>query len=232
MDGHTGFEEIPSWFVVLPDSASVASVAAALCQRATQEVSHPSGRPWLLGCWDDDTTTVGQAGHTKIAIIGEHGVTASQLTGAANRTAAVADLDSLAASLVGSSHLVASVAGRVRVQGTVTGLRRVFHARVGDATVATDRADVLAEVLDTKLDEQRLAVHLLDSSALYPLAGEPVWRGVSALPTKPLPGARRRRSRAIDPVVDSSGTGSADGRGRAGIAGGVVGRGRRPGSGP
>ena len=57
MDGHTGFEEIPSWFVVLPDSASVASVAAALCQRATQEVSHPSGRPWLLGCWDDDTTT-------------------------------------------------------------------------------------------------------------------------------------------------------------------------------
>ena len=197
MDGHTGFEEIPSWFVVLPDSASVASVAAALCQRATQEVSHPSGRPGLLGCWDDDTTTVGQAGHTKIAIIGEHGVTASQLTGAANRTAAVADLDSLAASLVGSSHLVASVAGRVRVQGTVTGLRRVFHARVGDATVATDRADVLAEVLDAKLDEQRLAVHLLDSSVLYPLAGEPVWRGVSALPTNHylvLDGGDRERS--------------------------------------
>jgi asparagine synthase (glutamine-hydrolysing) len=177
------FSDIPSWFVVLPDCASAAPVGAAVRGLATQEISHPSGRPWLLGCWPYDAVAVGQAGQAKIAVIGQHAVTPGQITTAAGRIDAVADLDWLAASLVGSSHVTASVAGRVRVQGTVTGLRRVFHARIGSTTVAADRADVLASLLDAGLNEQRLAVHLLNSSALYPLAGQPVWHGVSVLPT-------------------------------------------------
>lgn len=192
-----GSEKAPCWFVVLPDCASAATVAARLRHWARQQVSHPSGRPWLLGCWADESLAVGQADQTKIAVIGEHAVTSRELTNAANRVKAVAGLDSLAGSLVGSSHLTASVDGRVRVQGTVTGLRRVFHASVGDVTVAADRADVLADLLDAELNEQRLAVHLLDSSALYPLSGEPVWRGVNALSTTHylvLDGGNRQRS--------------------------------------
>lgn len=140
---------------------------------------------------------VGQAGQTKIAVIGEHVVTGSELATAARGITAVTDLDRLAASLVGSFHLSASVGGQVRVQGTVTGLRRIFSANVGDVTVAADRADVLADLVDAELDEQRLAVHLLDSSALYPLSGEPVWCGVSALSTTHylvLDGGNRQRS--------------------------------------
>ena len=116
-------------------------------------------------------------------MIGQHAITADQLADAAGRVREVADLDRLATSLAGSFHLVASVAGRVRVQGTVTGVRRVFHARVGGATVAADRADVLAGLLDAGLDEQRLALHLLEPHILYPLAGQPVWQGVELLPT-------------------------------------------------
>ncbi len=116
-------------------------------------------------------------------MIGQHAVTPGQLADAAGRVREVADLDRLAASLAGSSHLVASVAGRVRVQGTVTGVRRVFSARVGGAAVAADRADVLAGLLDAELDEQRLALHLLEPHILYPLAGQPIWRGVDVLPT-------------------------------------------------
>jgi asparagine synthase (glutamine-hydrolysing) len=176
------FSGIPCWFVVLPDCASAAPVHTAVRGLTTQEISHPSGRPWLLGCWPYDAVAVGQAGQAKIAVIGQHALTPGQLTTAAGRIDAVADLDRLAASLVGSSHMVASVGGRVRVQGTVTSLRRVFHATIGGATVAADRADVLACLLDAGLNEQRLAVHLLNSSALYPLAGQPVWAGVRALP--------------------------------------------------
>jgi asparagine synthase (glutamine-hydrolysing) len=127
--------------------------------------------------------TIGQAGPTKIIVVGQHAVISEQLAQAADRIRAVADVDRLAGSLVGSSHLVASVGGQVRVQGTVTGVRRVFHAKVGGATVAADRADVLACLLDAALDEQRLAVHLLEPPILYPFAGQPVWRGVALLPT-------------------------------------------------
>jgi asparagine synthase (glutamine-hydrolysing) len=192
-----GSEKLQCWFVVLPDCASAAIVGDELRDQARQQVSHPSGRPWLLGCWPDDSLVIGQSGRTKIAVIGEHAVSTGELTSAANQVKTVAELDGLTGLLVGSVHLAASVDGRVRVQGTVTGLRRVLYASVGDVTVAADRADVLADLLDADLDEQRLAVHLLDSSVLYPLSGEPVWRGVSALPTTHylvLDGGNRQRS--------------------------------------
>jgi asparagine synthase (glutamine-hydrolysing) len=176
------FDAIPFWFVVLPDCEPARPVSAALQNQAAQEITHPSGRPWLLGRWTEDTVTIGQAGRAKIALIGQHTVTAGQLAEAAGRMGATADLDRLAGSLVGSSHLVASVAGQVRVQGTVTSVRRVFYARVAGATVAADRADVLASLLDMDLDVQRLALHLLEPPILYPLAGQPVWRGVELLP--------------------------------------------------
>lgn len=182
MLGHVAGNEVTGWFVVLPDCASAAPAAVRLRRKAIQEVRHPSGRPWLLGCWSDEAMGVGRAGQAAIAVIGDHDVTAGQLTAVASRMESVVDVDRLAVSLAGSAHLVASVAGRVRVQGTVTGLRRVFSGQVGTITVAAGRADVLADLLDADLDEQRLAVHLLGSGVLYPLAGEPVWRGVSAVP--------------------------------------------------
>lgn len=169
------------WFLVLPDAESVRAVPAALRDSASRRVDHPSGRPWLLGHWAEDAVTVGRAGPDAVALIGQHAVTAERLAAEAARIRTVADLDRLAASLVGSAHLVASVDGRVRVQGTVTGVRRVFSTTVGGPAVAADRADVLARLTGAGLDEQRLALHLLQPHILYPLAGMPVWRGVQVL---------------------------------------------------
>jgi asparagine synthase (glutamine-hydrolysing) len=177
------FGVLPSWFVALPDCDSASSVGSVLRECATDRVSHPSGRPWLLGRWAEGIAAVGEAGPTKVALIGQHAVTAAQLTNAAGQIRTLADVDRLAASLAGSTHLAASVAGRVRVQGTVTGVRRVFHARIGGVSVAADRADMLVYLLDADVDERRLALHLLEPPILYPLAGQPVWRGVSLLPT-------------------------------------------------
>lgn len=173
----------PGWFAVLPDSASAARVGAALRGRAAkaQDVSHPSGRPWLLGRWSPEAMAVGEAGRVKLAVVGEHAVVGERLAAAAGGIRTIADLDELARGMVGSAHLVASIDGRVRVQGSVTGMRRVFHARIGDVTVAADRADVLAGLLDAEVDEQQLAARLLNPCAPHPLAGEPVWRGVSAV---------------------------------------------------
>jgi asparagine synthase (glutamine-hydrolysing) len=174
---------LSSWFVVLPDDEAASSVAIALREHAAQRICHISGRAWLLGCWDEGIVTIGQAGDTRIAVIGQHAVMADDLARAAGQIRAISDLDRLAGSLAGSSHLVASMAGQVRLQGTVTGTRRVFHAMVDGAIVAADRADVLAGLLDASLDEQRLALHLLEPHVLYPLAGQPVWQGVEQLPT-------------------------------------------------
>ncbi|MGC9539683.1 lasso peptide isopeptide bond-forming cyclase [Streptomyces sp. UG1] len=175
--------DVPDWFVALPDCAAAEPITAALLGCGTREVRHPSGRPWLLGRWSEDSAAVGEAGRAKVAVLGEHTLGAGRLTSVAGHLRTVTGLDGLARSAAGSFHLAASVDGRVRVQGSVNGFRPVFHARVGDVTVAADRADVLARLLDADIDPQRLAVRLLNSFALHPVAGLPVWRGVSALPT-------------------------------------------------
>ena len=126
---------LPSWFAALADRDSAGPLGDALRRHATNEVSHPSGRPWLVGRWPKGMLSSGQAGATKIAVIGQHALTSGQLAGAAGRVRTVAGLDRVAGSLVGSAHLLASVGGRVRVQGTVTGIRRVFHARVAGTTL-------------------------------------------------------------------------------------------------
>jgi asparagine synthase (glutamine-hydrolysing) len=101
---------LSSWFVVLPDDDAGSSVAIALRDHAAQQLSHASGRPWLLGCWAEGAVTTGQAGDTRIAVMGQHAVMADDLARAAGQIRVVTDLDRLARSLVGSFHLFTSVA--------------------------------------------------------------------------------------------------------------------------
>ena len=56
---------VPSWFAVLAYCDSARPIGLALRYHATHQVSHPSGRPWLLGRWADGTvTTVAGGGGT------------------------------------------------------------------------------------------------------------------------------------------------------------------------
>lgn len=73
-----------------------------------------------------------------------------------------AELDAVARMLPGCFHLVASVDGVVRAQGSVTGMRRVFHTRIQGVPVVGDRASVLARMAgaaaggpNVPLDERR-----------------------------------------------------------------------------
>ena len=170
-----------SWFVVLPDSESARSARDAVVAAQgppSRVIDHPSGRPWILGCWPEPAAASGRAGGTALVVLGQHGMSAERLTREAARIDDLGGVDRLAISLVGSSHLVASVGGRVRVQGTVTGIRRVFSADLDDVPIASNRADVLAALTGAGIDERRLALHLLHPHVLYPIAGLPVWRGV------------------------------------------------------
>jgi asparagine synthase (glutamine-hydrolysing) len=180
---HPRLDGVPSWFVVLPDCPAAEPIAIALQSQATCVMQHPSGRAWLLGRWAEEETTVAQCGHTAIVVIGEHLLSAAVLSQIATRVHTLADLDEPSTSWAGNFHLIASVAGQVRIQGPISGFRRVLHARVDGVTVAANRADVLAGLTGAALDEARLAVALLEPCAPHPIGGEPMWRGLAAVPT-------------------------------------------------
>lgn len=98
------------------------------------------------------------------------------------RVSGIADLNELAASLPGSFHLLASVGGQVRVQGSASGLRRVFHTRVGDVDVASDQANILACLNRSGIDPQRLSLRLLYPALPHPLGLHTPWQDIIPLP--------------------------------------------------
>jgi asparagine synthase (glutamine-hydrolysing) len=167
--------------VVLPDCDAALDVAAALGPYAPQVLPYPSGRPWLLGRWAADELVAAQVGRVRVAVVGCCPVTVAALSALANRVRTVADLDRLGAGLWGSFHLVAALDGQVRVQGSVSGLRRVFHAQVGEVRVAADRADVLAGLAAATVDEQWLAARLVYPYLPHPVADGCSWHGMQVL---------------------------------------------------
>ncbi|MGH4004246.1 MAG: asparagine synthase-related protein [Pseudonocardiaceae bacterium] len=167
--------------MVLPDSDAALEVAVALGPHAPQTLPHPSGRPWLMGCWAADVLVSAQVAGVHVAVIGCCPVTATALSALAQRVRTVADLDWLGAGLSGSFHLVAAIDGQVRVQGSVSGLRRVFYTQLGELTVAADRTDVLAGLTAAAVDEQWLAGRLVYPYLPHPVADGCPWQGMQVL---------------------------------------------------
>ncbi|MEU4690060.1 lasso peptide isopeptide bond-forming cyclase [Actinoplanes sp. NPDC023714] len=170
-----------SFFVVLPDHDGGLAVARRLNSPGIRTVAHASGRPWLVGRWPDDQVTVARAGTARLAVIGTCATTELELTRCAGRLTGVTGLDTFAAALSGSFHLVAAVDGRLRVQGSASGLRLVHHAVIGGVRVAADRADVLAALLGAAVDDRQVAVRLLWPTP-HPLLDTPMWHGVHGVP--------------------------------------------------
>ncbi|AEH09778.1 MULTISPECIES: lasso peptide isopeptide bond-forming cyclase [Protofrankia] len=178
------------WFLTLPDAGHLAGAVSPVAERAPRTLRYRSGRPWLLGDWSDnavgndavgDTVVVAEAGTSRLALIGCCPVSAAHLTRALTRIREVTALDILISSLPGSFHVVADIDGHRRVQGTASGLRRVFHTVLDGQVIASDRADMLAACVRGELDPTAVALSLLDPSAPYPLDDRPMWRGVEVL---------------------------------------------------
>ncbi|MGW1072463.1 asparagine synthase-related protein [Streptomyces sp. NPDC002537] len=170
------------WFVVLPDGPAALAAVCLLRPRADRIVAHGSGRPWLLGHWPDGRVTVARTGRARVAVIGRCPVTAVELAALVSHVDDLAQVEGIAEALAGSFHLIASVGGRVRVRGSASGVRRVFSAPVGEATVASGRCDVLATAIHASVDERVLVTRLLPAGAVHPVEGRSIWHGVMAVP--------------------------------------------------
>ncbi|MGH3977107.1 MAG: hypothetical protein ACRDS9_27905, partial [Pseudonocardiaceae bacterium] len=176
---------IEGWLVLpdRPDAQQLVSqqLVAQWPSQSRWVLAHASGNVWLIGSLDHEVT-LASAGPLRVAVIGSCPVTASRLADLIARVHTVAELDAVARMLPGCFHLVASVNGVVRAQGSVIGVRRVFHTRIRGIPIAGDRADVLARVVGAGVNEQALAVRVACWSTVPPpLGARSLWRGVRAL---------------------------------------------------
>ncbi|MBW4718141.1 asparagine synthase-related protein [Saccharothrix obliqua] len=172
---------IDGGLVVLPDSAAAARVFERVPHDEPDVVRHPSGRPWLVGRWSPRDLVVVDEGPVRVVLFGFCPVDPREVRAHLVRVRHPADLDALARVLPGCAHLVASVDGEVRFQGTIAGVRRVFTGRVDGVSVAGDRADVVAEVVGAEPDVDMLAVGSVFPLFIPPLGERSWWRGVEAV---------------------------------------------------
>jgi asparagine synthase (glutamine-hydrolysing) len=179
------------WFAVLPDSDAALTAARALRPLASRVVRHASGRSWLMGHWPEGAMTVAAAGAARVAVAGDCQTAApslrdplrSSMRASTARVRSVLDADRTVAGLPGCFHLIASIDGRVRVQGSLSSVRRVVRARVGNAVIAADSARVLAELTGAGWDPAWLALRLSSTTTPFPLHESTPWRGVNAVPS-------------------------------------------------
>lgn len=169
-----------SWFVAVPDCPT-GDILTRLRSRADHVITHPSGRPWLLGSWRADELTPATAGNTVLAVIGRFAVSPAELEAHARKVRGIADLAATARSLHGSYHFVASLGGTCYLRGTASGSRRCYYTTVDGVTIGADRARTLAWLIDAEVDIRRLAAHLAYPVLPYPLSGRAMFRGVHAV---------------------------------------------------
>ncbi|MFD5735818.1 asparagine synthase-related protein [Streptomyces sioyaensis] len=168
------------WFTALPDCEAGLAVASRLGSGAAVKIlRYESGCPFLIGEWGECLTLTNSHGLCLVLIgawLGDDAELRRRISGIRN----VDDIGPVLDSLAGDFHAVATSGGRIRVQGTASGMRRVFHATAEGLTVASNRSDILARLTDASLDEELVAVRLLDSVP-HPLGDLPLWQGIHAV---------------------------------------------------
>ncbi|MFF0491118.1 asparagine synthase-related protein [Nocardia sp. NPDC004068] len=169
------------FFIVLPDLIDSFAVASRLSASELKRISYPSGNTFVLGLWDDHELSLTKTRDGIVALIGAH-TRSSATVDAVERTAlGLQSADELALSVAGSYHLVSWDGRRLRVQGTASGMRRMYYGITDGVVVACNRADVLASLCGASLNDEQLALRLMDYVP-YPLDTVPMWHGIEAVP--------------------------------------------------
>lgn len=170
-------------FLVLPDHPAGTSVAPLAADAPAPPIRHPSGRPWILGDWAPGEIRHAVLGDRAAVLLGPSTATVRELKRALANARTPGDVAGAARAYGGCFHLAVSMDGRTWVQGSLSSARQVFHARVGEVVVASDRPDPLVKGLDAAVRDELLAVRLIAPWPPWPLSEESLWRGVESLPT-------------------------------------------------
>ncbi|RMI43655.1 asparagine synthetase B family protein [Actinomadura harenae] len=170
---------------MLPDRPSGPAVAALAAAAPAPLLRHPSGRPWILG---DRDLALGEIRHTVLGdraavLLGPSTATVRGLSHVLARAHAPRDVAAAARAFGGCFHLVVSMNRRTWVQGSLSSARQVFHARVGEVVVASDRPDPLVRALGATVRDELLAARLIAPWPPWPLSEASLWHGVESLPT-------------------------------------------------
>ncbi len=168
-------------FLVLPDTQDAAATLERVpLMERERSLLHDSGRPWIVGSWNDGEVVTSTCGSSRLALFGSALTASSSLSRVLAQCDGLEQLDPFVRSVPGSFHLIASIAGMTRVQGSLSGTHEVFWTTAGGTALAADRPDILAELTGGALDDIGLLGHFM-SQPPWPLNARTVWQNTECL---------------------------------------------------
>ncbi|WP_158436280.1 asparagine synthase-related protein [Nocardia nova] len=185
------------YFIVLPDSEGLLEGLAPLpLPEIRQRVDYPSGNAWIVGSWNSDRVISAHGRASSVVFIGSTLIPHMSYVENFLSAPDTRRLDTLAHEIHGSQYIIAWDGSAAHVQGSGSGIRKLFHTRVNGMPIAGSRADHLAQLRGAELDERQLALRLMDYVP-HPLDVNPVWGSVHAVP----PGYAIRMSGSREPAL-------------------------------
>lgn len=183
-------------FVVLMDHDGRDAVAG-LPFPAERLLCYRSGWPCVVARLRSARATVVREGDRALLVIGPGPLSAGEQERVSSwLRGRSTDSSAVVARLPGVHHTVALLDDEVHVQGTASGLRRLYSAGTGSATLVSDRADVLAVLTGAEVSDAALVLRLVEP-VYHPMRDTSMWHGVRAVP----PGSRLEPTRAGAPRV-------------------------------
>ncbi|MDF2664287.1 MAG: asparagine synthase [Microbacterium sp.] len=172
-------------FLLYPDREVVGPVPSA---GLPKYVPHFSGRPWIVGSWDEDEIVQAANERFRVVLLGTVGAGDEDLRAWLQAGGEEPDFAAIHRAIAGAFFtLVTTSAGMTRAFGTLSSFRRLSYSTEPDAPIASNSLGLLVDMFRPALREERVPLALVAPRAPWPLGDASYWRGIeNVLPTHEL----------------------------------------------
>ncbi len=168
----------------LPDSDAARPVTRRLFEYGYScNVRHESGRPWIIGSWNDHELHEANVPGMRVALLGIVKPIGCSLVQAVGGLRAFSDADDLYERVAGSYITALASAESVRVHGTLSGVHELYYAEIDGAVVAANKSDMLGALKGLGISERMMPAILLAPRAPWPVSEKTLWNEVHHVPT-------------------------------------------------
>ena len=167
---------------MLPDTRLSDGVVARIEPHSTMVLAkHRSGRPWILGALGRSKSYLSVRRNLQVMLFSDSPVDPALLEREVDKISRLTDLDSLSSRLAGNFHIVASLNGEMRFQGSLSTSRHVFWSVIDGMTAASDSQALLRKATGARVDLTQLALRLTLREPIASVFNETIWEGIRSL---------------------------------------------------
>ncbi|MCQ4040470.1 asparagine synthase-related protein [Streptantibioticus rubrisoli] len=188
-----------------PEMLDGAFLGQPFLASGTAVLKQASGGTWVVADDSHSRLVSAEASARRLALFGETDIEVGRLARLLERHGSARDVMAAAHEIPGSFHILYTDGRTMVVQGSASGLRQVFYARLADhAHVASDSVELLARLCGGGPRIEMVAWGMVHPGFDYGLTEGTYWKGVRRLPADQrlhLTGDRVERSTWWSPPV-------------------------------